>query len=403
MSATEVYLGDRRLRGDTGVDTGANTGADTGANTGADTESDEAAALRRLLTCLNSGQAFRVHPRAPFVLEIAGREAIECCTSGSSGQPKVIRRSRSSWTASFAVNRKLFALAPSDRAAVFGALSHSLTLYGIAESHHCGLGLHLLHRLRPKAQIEQLNRHQISVIYATPTHLRLLSGPPVPSVRVVLCGGGLLDEATRAHVAQMFPRADLRAFYGASETSFVTLTDAQTPPGSVGRAYPGVTLDIRAAQDGVGEVWVQSPYLFDHYVDGESAATQRDEAGMTVGEIGRLDENGYLFLMGRRDRMVTIADRNVHPEALETLLATLLPDRLSAVTTWPDARRGHVLVAYIETGATAPPDDAWLRQEITKALGAIMVPRKIILTAHFPLLASGKPDLAAMTQAPPWP
>ncbi|EKE71763.1 AMP-binding protein [Celeribacter baekdonensis] len=383
MSAVEAYLGDRRLRDNT--------------------ESDEATALRRLLTCLTSGQSFRVQPRPPFVLEIAGREAIECCTSGSSGQPKVIRRSRSSWTASFAVNRALFAFASCDRAAVFGALSHSLTLYGIAESHHYGLGLHLLHGLRPKAQIEQLNRHQISVIYATPTQLRMLSGPPAPSVRVVLCGGGHLDEATHTHVAQMFPRAELRAFYGASETSFVTLTDAQTPAGSVGRAYPGVTLDIRAAQDGVGEVWVQSPYLFDHYVDGDSAATRRDDEGMTVGEIGRLDENGYLFLMGRRDRMVTIADRNVHPEALETLLATLLPDRLSAVTTWPDARRGHVLVAYIETGATTPPDDAWLRQEITNALGATMVPRKIILTAQFPLLASGKPDLAAMTQAQPWP
>ena len=388
MNVAEIYLRDRPLRADTGSD---------------DVESDEAAALRRLLRCLTSGQSFRVQPRPPFVLAIAGRETIECCTSGSTGQPKVIRRSRSSWTASFAVNRALFDFAPTDRAAVFGALSHSLTLYGIAESHHCGLGLHLLHGLRPKAQIEHLTRHQISVIYATPTQLRLLSGPPVPSVRVVLCGGGRLDTATHAHVAQMFPRAELRAFYGASETSFVTLTDAKTPAGSVGRAYPGVTLDIRAAQDGVGEVWVQSPYVFDQYVDGESAATRWDGSAVTVGEIGRLDECGYLFLMGRRDRMVTIADRNVHPEALETLLATLLPDRLSAVVTRPDARRGHVLVAYIETGTEPPPDDAWLRQEITQRLGAIMVPRKIFLTAQFPLLASGKPDLAGLTQAPPWP
>lgn len=383
MSAADVHLGERRLQADTG--------------------GEEAIALRRLLTLLRSGRAFRVQPSPPFVQEIEGRNAIECCTSGHSGRPKVIRRSLQSWTASFTVNRKLFSFSPSDRVAVIGALSHSLTLYGIAEAHHCGLCLHLLHGLRPSVQIEQLELHRISVIYATPTQLRMLNGPPVLSVRVVLCGGGLLDVATRAHVGQLFPRANLREFYGASETSFITLSDTQTPPGSVGRAYPGVTLEIRAAQGRVGEVWVQSPYLFDHYVEGESAATRRNGGFMTVGEIGRLDGYGYLFLMGRRDRMVTIADRNVHPEALEELLAALLPDRLSAVATRPDALRGNRLVAYVEAGVSAPLNEAWLRREIAHHLGPVMVPRKFILTRRFPQLASGKPDLASLQQAYPWP
>ena len=382
MAVAQIYLGKTRVLPDT-----AGPGA---------------AALRTLLACLDKDAAFRVQPDAPFIRKLKGAPAIECCTSGSSGQPKIIRRSLQSWRLSFAVNRDLFGLSVADRAAVFGALSHSLTVYGIAEASHCGMGPHVLHGLRPRTQLDQIRQHQISVLYATPTQLRMLSGAPAPGVRLVLCGGGALDAATDAQVRQMFPRADLRAFYGASETSFITLTDAQTPAGSVGRAYPGVTLQIRARQGDAGEVWVKSPYLFDRYVQGDSRATRRDGEYMTVGEIGRLDAQGCLFLLGRQDRMVTIADQNVHPEALEQLLASLLPDRLCVVTTVPDDQRGHVLAAYIETGDAAP-EEGWLRRQILSGLGAAMVPRKIIWVDRLPVLPSGKPDLSRLSRVCPWP
>ncbi|WP_236638332.1 AMP-binding protein [Mangrovicoccus ximenensis] len=316
----------------------------------------------------SSAAAFRMQAAAPWVSPAAGTGAIECATSGSSGSPKVIRRSLASWQASFEVNRALFGFAPGDGIAVLGALSHSLALYGLMEGLHCGLDVHLLHGLRPAAQTARLQEGRASVIYATPTQLRLLSGPPVRSVRLVLCGGGSLDAAARASAAALFPEAALHEFYGASETSFITLADAGTPPGSVGRPYPGVTLEIRNPADGVGEVWVKSPYLFEGYAEGDSPATRRDGAFLTVGELGRLDAQSHLHLAGRRDRMVTIADRNVHPEALERFLAGHLSPRLSAVATRPDPLRGHVLTAYVERG-TGPQDEAALRRDIAAELG----------------------------------
>lgn len=377
MTKVDVYIGDRRLGDDTGP---------------------AAIALRDLIGALASRRGFRVLPTAPFIVPIDAHDIIECSTSGSTGNPKIIRRGMESWRASFAINRRMFGYDANDRVAVFGALAHSLALYGVMEALDSGIGVHLLSEMRPKTQMAQLAAHRVTILYATPTQLRLLPEDAVPSVRLVLCGGGTMDAATRDRVGRMFPNADLRVFYGASETSFITLADAQTPTGSVGRPYPGVTLDIRAG----GEIWVQSPYLFDCYAHGSSASVKWDKGFITVGETGFIDDNGYLFLQGRRDRMVTIADRNAHPEALEQFLATRFPTQLSAVGTRTDTLRGHILIAYIQEGQV-PFDHATLRDDISATLGSHMVPRHIILVPTFPLLPSGKPDFATLAEHYKWP
>nr|WP_321462210.1 AMP-binding protein [uncultured Cohaesibacter sp.] len=385
MMRPEIFLGDRLLS-----DVIASQSADETAN-----------ALGRLVDHFLCGKSFRVQPDAPFIQDIAGQQILECCTSGSSGPAKIIRRSWQSWLSSFAINQKIFSYQPQDRVAVFGTISHSLALYGFLEALYCGLGIHMLHGLWPKSQMSQLVGHGITILYATPTQLRMLKGEPVETVRLVLCGGGALDPATRDQIAILFPNADLRVFYGASETSFITLADRQTPAGSVGRSYPGVTLEIRNADDGSGEIWIKSPYIFDGYAQGNSSSFERDGEFVTVGETGYLDKLGNLFLKGRRDRMVTIADQNVHPEALETFLASRLPTRLSAVMTVPDKLRGHFMAAYIEAGDTAL-DEAALRHEILETLGAVMIPRHIVMVENFALLPSGKPDLKQLQKDHPW-
>ncbi|WP_138470207.1 AMP-binding protein [Poseidonocella sp. HB161398] len=352
-------------------------------------------ALRRLLDLAARGAAFRAGHGAPWIGELPGTGHLDCVTSGSSGAPKAIRRSLASWQASFEVNRRLFGLAPPDRIATLGALGHSLALYGVMEALHLGLGTETLHGLRPDRQMARLAVSGASVLYATPTQLRLLSGAPAPGLRLVLCGGGALDPATRRQAAALFPQAEFREFYGASETSFIALGGPDTPEGAVGRAYPGVEIEIRRPVEGIGEVWVKSPYLFERYAEGESAETRREGGFLTVGELGRIDAGGFLWLAGRRGRMVTIADRNAYPEAVERLLAAHLDGRGAAVTAAPDPLRGHALTAWIE-GAPDPRLEAELRHRIGAALGPHMVPRRFAWIARLPLLASGKPDLLAL-------
>ncbi len=178
----------------------------------------------------------------------------------------------------------------------------------------------------------------------------------------------------------------MREFYGAAETSFITLADEDTPEGSVGRAYPGVALDIRG-----GEVWLKSPYVFAGYASDPGSARWEGD-WLTVGEMGRL-EAGYLYLHGRKGRMVTVADQNVFPEEIEALMESLPGIARAAVLPVPDAARGHVLQAVCQGDAG---QEAAVLAALRAALGPMKAPRRIVWRADWPVTASGKTDFAAL-------
>lgn len=338
-----------------------------------------AAALRAALA---HGAGFRIGlPEAPP----PAPQGFETLTSGSTGAPRRIRRSVASWTASFAVNAGLFGIGPGSRVAVLGALVHSLSLYGALEGACLGAGVHLLAGLRPDRQAAALAARGVEVLYATPAQLRGLT-LPMPGLRLVLVGGSKLDAALRARLAGLAPGAEVREFYGAAEASFVTLADADTPAASVGRSYPGVELDIRG-----GEVWVRSPYLFEGYASDPGSARWQD-GWLTVGEMGRL-EGGFLYLNGRKGRMVTVADQNVFPEEIEALMETLPGVERAAVLAVPDAARGYVLHAV---AMGDPAAETAVMAVLRAALGPMKAPRSIRWRTDWPVTASGKTDLAAL-------
>jgi len=339
--------------------------------------------------------AFRVgalHAPAPDVADVP---VFETLTSGSTGKPKRILRSQASWIASFNVNAR-FGIGPEARVAVLGGLEQSLALYGAVEGLHLGAEVHLLDGLRPDRQRQALAARRISHLYAAPAQLRLLleGSGACPDLLLVLVGGSKLDPALRAGLQAMAPSARVLEFYGAAETSFITLADAETPEGSVGRAYPGVQIDL--VPD--GKVWVKSPYLFMGYAESERSEDWRD-GWLSVGEVGRL-QDGYLYLRGRAGRMVTVADQNVFPEEIETLLQSLPGVTRTAVLPVPDARRGVVLVAMLQ-GDNSAHDAilAILRAE----LGPLKAPKALIWLQDWPLLPSGKTDLRALEALAKWP
>lgn len=338
--------------------------------------------------------AFRIGAADQPPPEPGSLPLFETLTSGSTGHPRRILRSQSSWIASFAVNAR-FGIGPGARLAVLGRLVHSLSLYGAVEGLHLGAEVHLLDSLRPDRQAKALIQRRISHLYATPAQLRLLAetGGTTPDLRLILVGGSKLDPALRAALRALAPGAEVREFYGAAETSFITLADPETPEGSVGQPYPGVAIDIRD-----GEVWVKSPYIFMGYAGDPGGAGWRD-GWLSVGEMGRID-HGYLYLHGRAGRMVTVADQNVFPEEIESLLSGLSGIRRVAVLPVPDPLRGMVLVAVAQGD---PAQEAAILQAARAALGPLKAPRAVIWVQDWPVLASGKTDLAALEGQVRWP
>ena len=325
-------------------------------------------------------------------------QRLYCESSGSSGAPKLIRRTPVSWRASFDVNRQQFGVDAGDTYAVLGHLGHSLSFYAALEALHIGAGLASLAGHGPRSQAEAIRAHEITTLYATPSQLQLIiraDPDPFPTVQRIFFGGGKMDKNLRARLAERFTNANQREFFGASETSFVSISDETTPEGSVGHPYPGVKLRIGNgnAMGEIGEVWVQSPYLFDDYEQGDSPHTVWQDRYLSIGEMGHLDADGYLYLAGRKSRMVTVADQNVFPEAIEAFLQGLPNVDAAAVITPDDPRRGAQIVAAV----VGKVDATSLRRACRAELGDAAVPRAIWILQDLPMLPAGKPDLQRLT------
>jgi len=364
--------------------------------------------LQEIRSLVLDGSSFQMRPGGPIairLLEGETGEILECATAGSSGTPKIIRRSHRSWIASFEVNAKLFGLLSTDTYAVFGSLEHSLSLYGVLEAAHIGANLCMLAGLRPDTQLELLAEKGVTTLYATPTQLEALvsaggQGLGFEKIKRIFIGGGACSMALAEKCRAFFTSADLYPFYGASETSFITMANANTPDGSVGMAYPNVEISIRngtgQVTNGTGEIWVRSPYLFTGYVEQIESDTKHQDGFVTVGEFGQLDEAGNLIIKGRKSRMVTVADQNVFPDETEQFLSKYFAAGPLAVVPVPDDKRGHRLAVVIVDEANKPELESAI-DLCRKTLGMHGTPKYIFVAKHLPQLVSGKLDYSKIT------
>lgn len=365
----------------------------------------DAPGLSTLVALLRMGGQIRTrHSGATPVFGGSGpADTLACETSGSSGAPKTVLRRTASWYASFDVTRRYHAVTPGDRYAAFGSLGHSLPLYAAFEGLSLGADLALLAGSSARRHVMALRDLGITVLYATPVQLGLLcvsaracNVAALPNLRLVMSGGGPCSGGLRAEVGRLCPNAVFRHFYGTSETSFVSWTGPDTPEGSVGRVYPGVDLSL----DARGAIRVSSPYLFEGYEGADRPDPAQGARQVATGEIGRFDRNGFLYLRGRADRMVTVGDLNVFPEEIEAAILHDPAISLCAAIARPDPRRGHRIVCAVQ-GSEDAGLVRRLRRRCREAVGPEAVPHRFVFMERLPLLRAGKPDIARIARELP--
>ncbi|MYU25782.1 AMP-binding protein [Streptomyces sp. SID8352] len=173
---------------------------------------------------------------------------------------------------------------------------------------------------------------------------------------------------------------------------------------SVGRPVPGATVRITGpdgAPRGPGEegaVEVSGPTVMAGYWQRpEQTARVLREGWLRTGDLGRLDEEGYLHLTGRESDLVIVDGTNCHPRAVEDVLSTHPAVRQAAVVGVPDARTGEALLAVCAAGPEDPAALAGeLRGLVRDGLGPGHVPARIEFVADIPTASYGKPDKAAL-------
>ncbi|GAA4680262.1 hypothetical protein GCM10023215_12050 [Pseudonocardia yuanmonensis] len=291
-------------------------------------------------------------------------------TSGSSGRPTVLQRSRDSWLRSFA------ALGPvPGPVLIAGPLSSSLFLFGALHALWCGAEL----RLGRAA-----DAREAATIHVVPAMLADLvatqeRAPAGTRLRTVVCGGAHLGDGLQARFARAFPGAELVEYYGSAEHSLIAIRR----DGGL-RPVPGVDLEVRD-----GMLWVRSPLA----ADGRLRAGRLEPAAewSTVGD--RVDlRDGVLTVHGRGSAVVSSGGRLVAAEEVESVLRVVpgVDDVVVAAT--PHARLGALVTAVVE----GEPALAHLRAAARAALEPGKRPRVWLRAKALPRTASGKPARAVI-------
>lgn len=334
-------------------------------------------------------------------------------TSGSTGTPKGYRRHHLSWIESFRAGDREFDIGEGDIVLAPGALTHSLFLYGLTHGLYVGATVILSRQFRPNLVNRLIVSHGVSVIYGVPTQLEMMIEaairdglPPFVKLRWMLSSGAKWQGRALAELRQQFPAARFAEFYGASELSFVTVAkdDEDVPSDSVGRPFADVSLTIRdhlgrcLPPGETGQVFVASPFLFIEYACGSATLLPCHGDAVSVGDIGMLDERGFLRLVGRASRMIITAGKNVHPEEIERVLEGHPAVVAAGVLGVIDERRGERLVALLRLGSDGHLGSSDLISHARLRLPLYKIPRRFAVPSHWPMTSSGKTDFHALRQ-----
>lgn len=328
-------------------------------------------------------------------------------TSGTTADPKPIIRNRRSWRISLSTGAPFFGLDAATDTYAPGPLAHGLALYAMTETLLAGAAFHSAQHFDAATARETIRTAGIRRLVLVPTMLRrLCEGAPIGTVEAITIAGAKLTAGDHALSRRHFPNAALREYYGASELGFVTVTapGSAASPTAVGRAFPGVTLSVRdearapAKQGDTGTVFVESPLVATGYLgtnDGTGLA--RFDALATVGDIGFMEADGTLHLLGRSGGMVLSGGNNIYPSEVEAALLGLPDVRSAHVFGIDHDDLGSELVAVIEPRLTDPTQDS-----LTHAMRAILPrykhPRRVWLCRAMPVTPSGKVEAKTVRQ-----
>jgi len=269
-------------------------------------------------------------------------------------------------------------------------------------------------RFIPRKIIGLMKKHRPQVFMAVPSmYTALLSvkqseADDYKSLTYAVSGGEPLPSETTKQFRERF-NVQLLEGYGLTETSPVTHWARPQPfrEGSVGQNLPIVTAvtvddDNRLLPRNVeGEILVAGPNVMAGYYNlpAETAATfinlthpetREPLRYFRTGDIGRIDQDGFLFITGRKKEMLIIAGENVFPREIEEVLNRHPSVNASAVIGKKDDMRGEIAVAFIELTEDAEFDEQALRAHCRENLAPFKTPREIHVIDELPRNPTGK-------------
>ena len=331
----------------------------------------------------------------PLDAAAPGDPALLCYTSGTTGRPKGALLSHGNLLASAEAVRLAWRWAPTDRLVLCLPLFHVHGLaVGLHGTLHAGASAVLLPRFEAGAVLDAIRAHRATLFFGVPTmYARLAASPRAGELRALrLCVSGSAPLPVTVF-QQLVARAGQRPLerYGMTETLMNVSNpyEGERRPGTVGLPLPGV--ELRLAGGDRGEVLLRGPNVFAGYWrDPEATAAAFDAEGwFRTGDLGALDEHGYLRIEGRAKELIITGGYNVHPREVEEVLLEHPAVAEVAVTGTPDEEWGEVVTAWVVPRGEPPAPEA-LAAFAGERLAAFKRPRLVRYVDALPRNALGK-------------
>jgi long-chain acyl-CoA synthetase len=328
--------------------------------------------------------------------------AVILYTSGTTGRPKGAELTHANLGRNVDVAaHTLFALTPDD--VVLGALPlfHSFgQTCGLNAAVKAGACLALIPRFEPRAVLQTIERENVSVFEGVPTMYSALLHHPghehfdVSALRVCVSGGAALPVEILHEFEEVFGCVVLEG-YGLSETSPIASFNhpgRKRKAGSIGTPIEGVEMKLLDVTDGVGEIAIRGHNVMKGYWQRPEATADAIDADgwFRSGDLARVDDDGYFFIVDRKKEMIIRGGYNVYPRELEEVLHEHPAVLEVAVIGIPHPDLGEEVGAAValKTGARATP--AELREFVKSQVAAYKYPRQVWLVDALPKGPTGK-------------
>jgi long-chain acyl-CoA synthetase len=351
-------------------------------------------------------------PSTPVADETPG--AAMLYSSGTTGRPKGVKRPLPGGPLTNAV-------APVEAASAFGLgpdavylspapLYHAAPLGWSMTVHRMGGTVVLMEKFDAEECLRLIEKHQVTHAQFVPTHfVRMLRLPAevrsrydLRSLRVAIHAAAPCPVPVKEQMIDWWGPILHEYYAGTEGNGRTTISSAEwlAHKGSVGRAKPPVEVKI-CGEDGEplpprseGLVFFAGGGRFEYHNAPEKTADSTNQYGWTtLGDVGWLDEEGYLYLTDRKSFMIISGGVNIYPQEIENLLITHPKVADAAVVGAPDEEMGEKVVAVIQPMDWADAGDA-LRRELTAFcranLSGVKLPRAIDFMAELPRHATGK-------------
>jgi len=335
--------------------------------------------------------------------------AVLVYTSGTTGKPKGAMLSNKNLLSNIEFARKLIEVTSKDRVIVFLPMFHSFTFTaGVIMPLYVGGSMVIIQSLQPFSNIfKQILTKRVTIFFGIPSVYNALVKAKLPwyfmwfnRIRVFVSGAAALQPKTLNAMAKKFKRAKLLEGYGLSEASPVVCVNTlkKQKAGSVGTAQYGYEIKIvdeemnALAPGEIGNIIVKGDHVMQGYFNRPEATSETIVNGwLLTGDMGYMDEEGFLFIVDRKKDLIISKGINIYPREIEEVIDLFEGVAASAVIGLKDEKSGEIPVAYIEFEENfSGYNEEKLRIHLKQHLANYKIPRQIHVVEALPKNATGK-------------